>query len=41
MHEIVLHRIWESQNFPINALITTRGQRIHVVSAGEPNSLSG
>lgn len=41
MYEIVMHRIWESQSFPINALFTTRGERIHVVSPGEPNSLSG
>ncbi|NNK12499.1 MAG: DUF2851 family protein [Flavobacteriaceae bacterium] len=41
MQEIVLHRIWESQDFPINELTTTTGEAIQVIKIGKPNPFSG
>ncbi|QBA63542.1 DUF2851 family protein [Muriicola soli] len=41
MQEIVLHRIWESQLFPINVLTTTSGETIQVIKIGKRNPYSG
>lgn len=41
MKEDLLHFIWKYKKYPINQLISTSGEVIHVVSTGMHNHLSG
>ena len=41
MKEDLLHFIWKYKKYPINGLLTTYGEAVHVVSTGTHNHLSG
>ncbi|WP_299801144.1 DUF2851 family protein [uncultured Maribacter sp.] len=41
MKEDLLHFIWKYKKYPINQLVSTSGEEVHVVSTGMHNHLSG